>query len=819
MIDQEIGNQCDISVRVLAEYVYRSGGLSTISFSGISGAEGTRLHRRVFADLRAQYLPSSVETEVALTGEYASDSLTLCVRGRADCILHSPDSNGERITVVEIKSCSSEVDTIKSILQPAHWAQAMLYAHLYLLLREELHGIYVSLRYVSIETLHYAEELAYVTRDEANIYFANTCAAYMSFAENLAAYKNDRDQTIKAMRFPYATIRGGQKVFMNDCLAAIAHRDLLFVEAPTGIGKTISVLYPAIKALAHNKCDKIFYLTAKSSTRHVAEKALDDMRGEGLLLRSITLQSKESLCPCPDIYCDAEICPFAKGYYDRLNVGIKDLSASFSVTPTILKKTAIRHSLCPHELALDYSLLCDVIIGDYNHAFHPRVKLDRYFNQPELHHALLIDEAHNLVDRSRDMYTAELSLSSLLAAKTALIGMDARVDGYLADILSYFSILGSSIRRDEPAFPHVEKEIENSDVLTSGKFRAARKTPKMLYKILWKFCFYLRPVLDSIPAGELRRDILQFYFDARFFLSVLELYYDDSYVTSAELTEVRGLSETAEDLIISLLCLDASEKIFSDLTDKHAAVFFSATLSPTVYYTSMLIGEKHRDMAGVLRLSSPFPEENLRVGVYTDLKTTYQERNFSLEKAAEAIYTITKGKIGNYMIFLPSFAYLSKLTDSFRRVLSSASDSSEIMAQSSTMLAAEKTAFLERFDNFGKGSLYAFAVLGGHFGEGIDLVGERLSGVIVVGVGLPQISPQREIMRQYFQEKFGDGFGYAYRYPGWEKVLQASGRVIRSEEDTGFVFLMDERYNKQEYLSLFPENWHAITVTDPADFA
>ena len=811
----------EISVRALAEHVHRTGGLSSLSFSGISGVEGTRLHTRVFSDLKKQYQPSCVETEYSLSCEREDGGIILAVRGRADCIVHTELPSGqEEITLIEIKSCGGTFSDIVEILQPVHWAQTMLYAYMYFHLFPQCSGIFVSLRYVSIETLKFVEEKKWIERDEAEVFFLRTCGSYILFARDLVKYQKDRDESILSLNFPYDTLRPGQKVFMQEVVATISHRSTLFVEAPTGIGKTISTLFPAIRSLGHNKCDRIFYLTAKTSTRVVAQKALADLRESGLILRSITLQAKESMCPCPEIYCEPRQCAFATDYYRRLPKAISELLVQYEITPDLVLQAAKRHSLCPHELMLDISLYCDVIIGDYNHALNPRVKLERYFNQPELHHVLLIDEAHNLVDRSRDMYTSALHMSSLNDCRKALRGMDARVDGYMADIISYFQILTDSIVRDEDGFSLVENDIDAKSVMAAPSFRAARSIPRTLYKMLWKFCYFVRPVLDSLPPGPIRKSVLNFFFDARYFLTVLELYFDDAYVMTAEVVPENTHKAIPAETILTLACLDASSKINQSITDHHATIFFSATLSPTYYYTSMLLGEKNAPDAKTLTLSSPFPPENLSVGVLKTIKTTYQERNYSIEKVTDAVLSVTQGKIGNYMIYLPSFAYLRMLSDAVRSRLSAdGTVNVDILIQTALMNRRQKEIFLARFEEFGSRTLYAFAVLGGHFGEGIDLVGEKLSGVMIVGVGLPLLCPQREIMRQYFQEKFGEGFAFAYRFPGWEKVLQAAGRVIRNEEDTGFVLLMDERYEKPEYHMLFPEHWHVVTVENPDDFA
>lgn len=816
--------QMSLSVRGLAEHVHRTGGLSSLTFSGITGAEGTRLHKRVFADLQKQYTPENLEIEVALEGIWQAEDFTLVVRGRADCLLYSYSSERKSSTynLIELKSYMGSFDQEKDVFQSVHWAQVKIYAHLLLAQRPELGGLYVTLRYVAIDTLDFIEQKQWITPKEAESFFEETCQVYFSLARSLAIYQRERDASIQGLGFPYHQLRSGQKAFMQEVVGAISQRSSLFVEAPTGIGKTISTLFPAIKCLGHKKCERIFYLTAKTATRHVAEKALHDLADKGLYLRSITLQAKENLCLMPQLFCDTRQCAYANEYYRRLPEGIKELLPHMRITPTEILAIAQKHCLCPHELSLDISLYCDVIIGDYNHAFNPRVKLDRYFNQPEQHQVLLVDEAHNLVDRSRDMYSASLSKSRLVACQKALLGMDAKVDGYLADVKSYFQILCDSILREEKALPLVESDMDGNKVLVSGYFRAARSTPRVLYKTLWKFCYFVRPVLDLLPSGALRKSVLDFFFEARFFLTVLEQYYDDAYIYQVEMIPGTLLAGQDHELTVSLVCLDASAKIRQLLFDHHAAIFFSATLSPAHYYTTMILGDRQQSDAKILSLASPFPPENLEVGLLTNVKTTYQERQFSALRIAESIVALTSRQKANFLIYLPSFAYLKQIAEAVKSLFFSLQsdkvDETDFLLQTANMSKTEKELFLLRFEDYGQRRLLAFAVLGGHFGEGIDLVGERLGGVIVVGVGLPQLNPQREIMKQYFQEKFGEGFAFAYRFPGWEKVLQAAGRVIRNEDDTGFVLLMDERYDKPDYHMLFPEHWRPVTLQGIEEF-
>ncbi len=833
-----------ISVRNLAEYIYQSGSLSSVSFSGVSGIEGTRMHQRVFADLKKEYQDGEVETEVFFRSSYPQEEFSIEISGRADCIITSsklhfitddetnhalsdtpPSTEAQEnpsskmidstspqfVNIIEIKTHNRQVKDVHELIMPSHQAQLMLYAYMYLESHPKVKFITTTLRYVSIQTYESMTEESIVNRRQANAFFRKTMKLYVHVATNIIVNQKKRDTSISSFTFPYEHFRSGQKQFMNEALSCFQQKETLIAEAPTGIGKTISTLYPAIKWLSHAKDAKIFYMTAKTATRDVANKAIRDMRAAGLYIKSIQLASKESLCPCHEIYCDATICKFAKNYYDRLNDALDELFFQEEILPETILRIAKKHELCPHELALDASMHCDVIICDYNHVFNPRVRLQRYFVSSIVNHMLLVDEAHNMVDRSRDMYSATLTRSSFLTAKAAVRGMDRRLDGHFSNLDQYFIMLCYGISKMQPAISSVEDNIDEKEIISAETFRATKKGPRTLYTILWKTCYRLSMILDDIPSGEAKSAILTFFFDARFFLTVIEQFYDDAYIFTCLGDNLHADTPSEMELTMTLSCLDASKYIAKAIKDQHACVFFSATLSPQEYYQSMLVGAD-RSFARTLQLPSPFPPENLQVVIVKDIKTTYKERSFSANRVKNTILRLTREKRGNFMIFFPSFNYQNMIFDSMYKEIGKMKGIS-LMRQTQNMSSNEKADYLARFDVHGKDTLLAFAVLGGHFGEGIDLVGDKLSGVFIVGVGLPQIGAERELIRQYCQEAFHDGFSYAYRYPGWEKVLQAAGRVIRDEEDRGFVVLMDERYMQNEYRILFPEHWHPVEYT------
>lgn len=808
-----------VSARTLVEQVYMSGDLSGISFSSVSGQEGTRLHQKVFGDIKNSRTEQNVDTEVALSAIFVHEGFRLKVSGRADCLLtekSAEKSTLSRFSIIEIKAHNRQKALYDDLYRPVHRAQLIVYAHMLMNEHPEIEVVEIILRYVSIQTYDYLEKPELITRAVAADFFVRTCLLYRAVAIRMLDSINRRNETIRLMPFPYDTPRDGQKSLMERVVNTIRCKQTLFAEAPTGIGKTIGVLFPALKCLARGYADKIFYLTAKISTRDIARKTINDMREQGLYVRSVLLSSKESMCPNKDIYCEPKVCPCAEGYYDRFKEALIELFDIQDIEPDVIRKAASKHSLCPFELSLDISVFCDIIIGDYNHAFHPRIRLERFFDDPSSCHILLNDEAHNLVDRSREMFSAVLRSETFFAFSKAVRGMTPEIDGLSDSVYRYFRTAFESIRKGDIAFDLIERDFSTEHVYIAEDYRAVKLIPKSLYADLWRLCYRLSDVLDSLPVGPVRKAILDFFFEARFFITVIEQYFCKSYIFTARIEHpINAKPDRPFDLDLSLACLDASEFIIAQIKDRHPCVFFSATLSPSVYYRSMLIGA---DLSGSqeIAVTSPFPPENLEVDFHTDIRTVYRDRYQTVDKVAECIGNYLFKTRGNYIAYFPSFKYMIMVHDRLFEKIGK-SEYLDIIVQEKDMSSSEKTAYLERFEHYGERTLLGFAVMGGHFGEGIDLVGERLSGVFIIGVGIPQISPEKEILRQYYQEKFGDGYSYAYRYPGWEKVLQACGRVIRDESDRGFVVLMDHRYALPEYRALFPKHWQIDQTirTDP----
>ena len=786
-------NKVSVSVTDLASYISRRGNLAGGSYGSVSAVEGTRLHQRVFSDLKKAY-GDIVVTEETLVYDYTSDSgLILSVNGRIDAMMTKP---GKPPMIFEIKSFNSTKESFEALVRPEHVTQLKLYGAMYLLTNSDVLDVSLTLRYVSITTLDSYEDTYSMSYEQAEKYWEDICSEYAVFAKSLLDYQNSLWDSTSQIRFPFDTIRPGQKEFMKKALLALNSQEAFFVEAPTGIGKTVSVLYPAIKGLIKNRYDKIFYLTAKEATRGVAEATLNQMRKSGLLIRSITLRSKEKMCPY-DTECDAKFCPLAKDYYGKVKAALAESLVLDEITPEKITEIALRHEICPHEFMIDTMRYCTVVIGDYNHIFSPRSSL--VSKEPgDQRVAVLVDEAHNMIDRGRDMFSASFSLSLIDEMINDFKGHNTKIETMLHQLRNYFANIGTCFDSSSSCFKLLE-EADEHKVLMTENWEAVRQPPRQLYAKLWYTIRQLSPVLDRLEQGQCRRTAVKFFFEARYFLTVLEHYFDSAYITTA--------SRENGDITITLDCLDCSAKLDYIIRDRMSVIFFSATFTPYEYYRNCLVGPDC-DYSSFLRLPSPFPPENLEIIIDSDISTAYKNRVMTQEDLAQRISTSLNDRTGNHMVFFPSFEYMNQIMPKIEAELKRYGITDlKIVSQVSEMTGIEKESFLNCFKEPYSGLLIGAAVLGGHFGEGIDLVGDRLTGVVIVGVGIPKVTPERQILSNYYTEKFGDGFSFAYRFPGWQKVLQAVGRVIRTENDTGFALLIDSRLANPEYIMLFPDHW------------
>lgn len=796
-----------IAVRALAETVYRHGGLAGPVFGGVSAADGQRLHRLFTDHLSDRYPADLIETETSLTLNWPAEpspgsSVGLTVSGRLDALVST-----ERPLLIEVKSYSGTPDQLHDGGDPVHWAQASLYAWQWLNLHPDVPRIQITLSYISVETEQWTEWVRTAERSRCEQFFSETCRRYLTFATTMIFGRRERLDSGLRCRFPYPALREGQKAFMREVIGAAREKGTLLVQAPTGIGKTMAALYPAVKALAHQMTDHVFYLTAMTSTRRFAAQAVDDLRRTGLRMKALILYSKESMCLSPDIYCDQQQCPYAIAYYDHLPAALHQLFVYETIDQDAILACAKQHHVCPFELALDMSTYCEIIICDYNYAFDPRVRLERFFGVDAASHLLLVDEAHNLGDRSRSMFSAELEGPLLDTAIEVLKGRCQPLEQSLLRIQTYMTTLRQAIEQDQPAFNQVESKIRENEIMSAEQFRGMRSLPASLIRLLGHMVYQSHEFLSEQPEWSLRKPLLDWYFRVLFFLRIADSYYDDTYVTTASVSDGQ--------LRLELMCLDAAEKLAATYRTRHAAVFFSATLHPMHYYQTLLYGYHPEIPPETLTIPSPFPAENLLVMTCGTLSTRYRQRSETIEGIRNMIVAAVSARTGNYLIYLPSFTYLSQM----RQLLRAARPDlqADYMFQRREMSDRLRHKFLDRFNTYGQRTLLAFAVIGGLFSEGIDLTGDKLSGVIIVGVGLPQIAPEREIMRQYYDQLTRAGYAHAYLYPGFNRVQQAAGRVIRSETDRGFVLLIDDRYDQESYHQLYPMEWQPRPVIDRTD--
>jgi len=747
------------------------------SFSSYRSAnEGSLAHAQLQGINRAK---GNYASEVHLSYTFEIMDCILEVSGRADGVWRFED----KIIVHEIKTSATPLSEIHEDFSESHWAQGKCYAYILALL-ENLDEVTVRLTYYDRDKNQEKSFDRSFSRIRLERFFKTLVYPYLTWAVSQEKWKEIRDLSIKNMVFPYPSYRKGQKLLAYNTYKCIEDNKRLFVQAPTGIGKTMGVLYPAIKALGEGKVDRLFYATAKTTTRGIAETAYNILAEQGLRLKVLTLTAKEKICLNDEKDCSPDKCPFILGYMSRCRKVVKELIKKHDFFPReIIAQAGLRYGICPFELSLDLALSCDLIICDYNYIFDPRVYLRRFFEQKgRENYLIMIDEAHNLFDRARGMYSAELNARLLLD-----ISKEIKKD---------LPAINKKLIKLRKELSSLEKEA-GKHVLEAGgiRYNTSVTAPIRLKEPLQEFI----TEAESWVSGE-REDkpytekLVNLFFEILHFKNILEIY-SDNYRTL--------MTGKKTGFCLKLVCLDPSSMLDVKMASAKSTVLFSATLSPLWYFKNILGG---RDDDITLRLPSPFPRENLLILNEDRIETRYSHRQQYLEATAKAIYDWSVSHKGNVMVFFPSYKYLLDVLEIFK----SLAPDFEVLCQDREMDESAREDFLRKFDDFGDKNRVAFCVLGGVFSEGIDLTGEKLTAVVIVGVGLPQVSPELEIMRAYYQNKGGSGFSFAYTYPGINKVLQAAGRLIRSESDRGALLLIDSRFSSPEYLSLLPEEWHPV---------
>jgi len=756
-----------IAVRDLVAHVLRSGDLSFEFLSSARPLDAIRIHQKI-----QQSRPASYSAEVAVSHQIETELFNLTIGGRIDGIYH--ESAG--VLMEEIKTTTRSLAYFEDHENPLHWGQLKTYAYIYAL-DHDLKAIDAQLTYCQVDTGKIRNFKKHFSLTELEVFFQDLVARYLQWAGTIVRWELLRDESIRNLQFPFGNYRPGQREMAVEVYRAIRDNGQQMIQAATGIGKTMAAIFPAVKAMGEGLTTKIFYLTARTTGRFAAEYALDELRNARLKLRSLTLTAKDKTCFKPESACNPEECEFARGHFDRINRALSAIFDQVAFTRQAVEQVARDHRVCPFEFALELSLWADCVICDYNYAFDPRVYLRRFFLEGRGEYTFLIDEAHNLVDRSREMFSAEIYKQPFLDLRRSL-------GKALPPIYKHLGKMNSWMIK-------ARKKCEES-----GPTCHEKEAPEDLFPLLRGFLRTTERWLSRNIKTPFREQLLDLFFTVSGFIRVAE-HYDDSYVTCFETIK--------KDVKLKLFCIDPSIQLGNALMRCKAAVFFSATMTPMDYFKKILGCDAS---AGGLILPSPFPGENLKLFVYDRISTLYRDRDNTKEDVSRAISSLVGQKTGNYLIFFPSYEYMMMVFEAFQ----SDCPDGEVIIQAPGMSEHEREEFLNRFGKENHKSLIGFAVLGGIFGEGIDLVGERLSGAVVVGVGLPGISLEKELIRDYFAGHYNAGFEYAYQYPGINRVLQAAGRVIRTEIDRGVVLLIDQRYGTHRYRSLLPAEWRPVKM-------
>ncbi|MGN0243251.1 MAG: ATP-dependent DNA helicase [Lachnospiraceae bacterium] len=769
-----------ISVRQLVEFLLRSGDITGSGQLRKTDAmeAGSKIHRKIQKRGGSFY-----RAEVSLKKDYEYENYTLSIEGRADGVLSKP---GEVTVIDEIKGMYQDPDYLeKPVL--VHLAQAKCYAYLYACEHGES-SMRVRMTYCQLETEHiryFEEEFSFASLE---VWFEDLIAEYKVWCDWVFESREKRNRSIEMLEFPFA-YRPGQKKLTAAVYQSIKKGEVLYAMAPTGVGKTISTLFPAIKAMGRGMAEKTFYLTAKTITRTVAENTMSILRHNGLLLSSIVLTAKEKICILdrktltePQPVCQPSECPYAIGHYDRVNEALYDLiTEQTCVNREVIMDYAKRYQVCPYELGLDASSFVDMVICDYNYAFDPNVYLKRYFGETvKGEYIFLVDEAHNLVERARGMFSAQISLSDICNMKKRFAGKNRKVAFRLEKCRQILESMGGR-----------EGTYQLHSDITSLVVSCLSLQSKLEE--------YLEEHENSSESNI--NTVLEFYFELRHFLNMYENV-EDGYEIYSE--------QILRDTVVNLFCINPSGVLKQGLEKSRSTIFFSATLLPIQYYKTLLTN-RGEDMA--VYIDSPFRREHRYLGIAQDVSSKYTRRcRMEYQKIVHYLDQIMDSRTGNYFIFFPSYQMMEEVFTLCQEL--GLDIKARLIMQQPHWTEQQREEFLEEFRMEQKKTLIGFGVLGGIFSEGIDLQEEYLIGCMIVGTGLPMVCNEREILKAYFDKQGYSGFDYAYRFPGMNKVLQAAGRVIRTERDRGVILLLDERFLQKDYAGLFPREWDSYQIVN-----
>ena len=798
-----------VSVRQLVEFILREGDIDNRRAGGSDTAmqEGSRIHRMIQKRMGSEY-----HAEVNLSLTWDAGDYEVIVEGRADGIIdHEFEQRKEksltqqealvpvseyRVVIDEIKGTYKE---LKRIQKPVavHLAQAKCYAYIYAL-QNSLQQIDVRMTYCNMET----EEIKYFhenyTFAELRNWFEELMREYKKWTDFQFAWTRTRTESIKQLQFPFP-YREGQKELVSNVYRTIYHKRKLFIEAPTGVGKTISTVFPTVKSMGEELTEKIFYLTAKTITRTVAQDCFSLLEKHGLRMKTVVLTAKEKICPMDETECNPDACPYAKGHFDRINQAMYELlQAEDHFSRDTVIEYANKHMVCPFEMSLDMSLFSDAVICDYNYVFDPTVYLKRFFAEGngKKNYTFLIDETHNLLERGREMYSAALLKEDFLKIKK---------------IVKEFN-------------PKLERQLEkcNKELLLMKRqcedYREEYEIAPFVMALTRAYAT-LDELLEEHDNFPERKEVLDFYFDCAHFLNMYEIM-DENYVVYSQMMD-------DGDFMLKLFCVNPANNLKACMSKGRSTILFSATLLPIQYYKKLLGGEA-QDYE--VYAKSVFEEEKRALLLANDVTSKYTRRSQQeYQRIARYIYEVVKQRYGNYMVFFPSHVFLEEVYECFMDLYFE-EERMECIVQEDYMSESMREEFLQRFqgnesckleekiafdiEEEDETILIGFCVMGGIFSEGIDLKNDSLIGALIVGTGIPQVCCERELLKKYFDEQGENGFDYAYRYPGMNKVLQSAGRVIRTAEDIGVVALLDERFLDYQYRRMFPREWSQYQVVN-----
>ncbi len=785
-------NNLRISVRNIVEFIFASGDIDnrTSTASDINAMqEGTRIHKKIQREMGSRYhaevsLRETIPLNVNLT-DGTQYEYNLVIEGRADGIIcdMDEDDTGDRkplssVIIDEIKSMYMDVTVMKEPIY-VHKAQAMCYAYIYAM-QHHLDKLEVQLTYCNIENEHINRFKEEYSIEYLSEWFNGLVAEFKQWSDYLFISKAARTESIRTLAFPYE-YRLGQKELAVGVYRTIQRGKTLFIQAPTGVGKTISTVFPAVQAIGQNMGDKIFYLTAKTITRTVAENTFSILREAGLKFKTLTITAKDKICPLDERICNPEQCQYARGHYDRVNDAVFDIiNSEESIDRDIVIEYAMKHCVCPFEYSLDISYWCDGIICDYNYVYDPNVYLKRFFAEGKKgDYIFLVDEAHNLVERARNMYSASICKEDILKIKRIIKDKDKKLE--------------KALEKCNKEMLEFKRECDDYKVIDSGAHFALNL--ERVFKLIQEFRDKQK---NNHYDGE--DEVGEFFLAVRHYINMYEIL-DDKYIIYTQ-------HEQSGEFTINLFCVDPSGNLQLCNDRGISTIYFSATLLPIQYYKEMLSNTE--DVYAVYAQSS-FDSKKRIILASSDVTSRYTRRNINeYRKICRYIQNVIESKNGNYLIFFPSYTYMNKVYEQLLET--DIVDKAKIIVQSQSMNESQREDYLRNFDN--ENNVIGMGVMGGIFSEGIDLKHDSLIGTIIIGTGIPGICNEREILKNYFDENDKNGWNYAYVYPGMNKVLQAAGRVIRTEEDRGIIALLDDRFLNDEYIKLYPREWDTVYRTN-----